>query len=118
MKGKLLQPVVFNVITIVAMLYGLTLGFVRGPRVLSSSTGFTLTLAELAQAGEPADEELVATFAADEDLRRGLFNQVLLAMVIAILANVVANYLGRGRQHANSAMIRELEAELRGLRGG
>ncbi len=118
MKDKLLQPVVFNVITIVAMLYGLTLGVVRGPGLLSSSTEITLTLAELAQTGEPVDEDLVATFAADQDLRTGLLNQVLVAMVIAILANVVANYLGRGRQHENSARIRELEAELRGLRGG
>jgi hypothetical protein len=39
-------------------------------------------------------------------------------MVIAILANVVANYLGRGRHFTNISRIRELEAELRGLRGG
>jgi hypothetical protein len=39
-------------------------------------------------------------------------------MFIAILANVAANYRGRGRHHANTARIREIEAELRGLRAG
>ena len=118
MTGKLLQPVVFNVITIVAMLYCLTQWVIAGTRLHSSSTGITLTLEELAQEGEPVDENLVATFVADQDQRRGLYSQVMVIMVIAILANVVANYLGRGRHHENTSRIRELEAELRGLREG
>ena len=47
----------------------------------------------------------------------GLSTYLIVTMIIAILANVIANYLGRGRQHANTVRIRELEAELHGLRG-
>ena len=117
MNGKLLQPVVFNAITIVAMLYALSQMVIEGPRLLASSTGITLALEELLQESELVDENLIATFEADQDQRRGLFNEIIVVMVIAIVANVVANYLGRGRHHANTSRIRELEAELRGQRG-
>lgn len=117
MNGKLLQPVVFNAITIVAMLYALSQMVTEGPRLLASSTGITLALEELAQDSDQVDESLIETFAADQDQRRGLFNEIIVVMVIAIVANVIANYLGRGRHHANTTRIRELEAELRAVRG-
>ena len=117
MNSKLLQPVVFNAITIVAMLYALSQLVIEGPRLLASSTEITMTLEELALESELVDENLIATFAADQEQRRGLFNEIIVVMAIAIVANVVANYLGRGRHHANTARIRELEAELRGMRG-
>ena len=117
MNGKLLPPVVFNAITIVAMLYALSQIVVDGPRLRSSTTGITLALQELAQESELVDEALVSSFVADQKQRRGLFNEIIVVMVIAILANVAANYFGRGRQRANTTRIRELEAELRGLRG-
>lgn len=116
MNGKLLQPVVFNAITIVGMLYALSQMVTAEPRLQASSTEISTALEELAQNSELVDESLVATFAADQDLRRGLSNEIILIMVIAIAANIVANYLGRGRHQTNTSRIRELEEELRALR--
>ena len=117
MKGKLLPPVVFNAITIVAMLFALSQMVTEVPRLLASSTMIMLALEELAQESDQVDESLIETFAADQDQRTGLFNEIIVVMVIAIVANVIANYLGRGRHFANTARIRELEAELRVVRG-
>ena len=117
MKGNLLQPVVFNVITIVAMLYALGQLVFEGPKLLTSSTGLIVMLDELAEESDLVDETVVSSFTADQEQRRAIFNNVIVVMVIAIAANVVANYLGRGRHHTNLSRIRELEAELRGLRG-
>lgn len=117
MKGKLLPPVVFNAITIVAMLFALSQMVTEVPRLLANSTMIMLALEELAQESDQVDESLIATFAADQDQRTGLFNEIIVVMVIAIVANVIANYLGRGRHFANTARIRELEAELRAIRG-
>ena len=44
MKGNLLQPVVFNIITIVAMLYALGQLVFEGPKLLTSSTGLIVML--------------------------------------------------------------------------
>ncbi|MYC97272.1 MAG: hypothetical protein F4X14_20130 [Caldilineaceae bacterium SB0661_bin_32] len=38
-------------------------------------------------------------------------------LLIAIMANFAANYIGRGRHYENTGWIRKLEAEMRGLRG-
>ncbi|MDE0610734.1 MAG: hypothetical protein OXH77_12595 [Anaerolineaceae bacterium] len=38
-------------------------------------------------------------------------------MIIAVVANVIANYLGRTRHWANLSRIQSLEAEIEGLRG-
>jgi len=116
MTGKLLQPVIFNAITIVAMLYALTQLVFEGPRLLSSSTEITMALEEVVQNSDLLDESLVSKFATDQAQRRGLFNEIIVVMIIAIVANFVANYLGRGRHHTNTTRIRELEAELRALR--
>jgi len=117
MEGKLLPPVIFNAITIVAMLYALSQIITDGPRLRAATTGITMTLQELAQESELVDEALISSFVADQEQRRGLFNEIIVVMLTAILANVAANFFGRGRQKANTARIRELEEELRGLRG-
>ena len=54
--------------------------------------------------------------AAEQEQRLRLANYLFVALMVAILANVFANYLGRGRHFENTARIRELEAEIRGMR--
>ena len=39
------------------------------------------------------------------------------SLSVSPAVHIVANYIGRGRHHANTARIRELEAEIRGMRG-
>ncbi len=118
MNDTLIQPVVFNVITIVAMLFSL-FQIVTGESVrLTRSAEAIVLLEELAEDGVLEDDAIVSSLSADRDMRTRLANYLIVTMVIAILANVVANYLGRGRHFANTARIRELEAELRTLREG
>ncbi len=71
----------------------------------------------LAAEGVVEDETLSVRLAAEREQRLRLANYILATLLFAILANVVANYLGRGRHFENTARIRELEAEIRGLRG-
>lgn len=115
MKGKLFQPVLFNLITIMAMLFLLfqlaELAYTTGAADIIES------YAALVEEGAIEDEGLSARLEADENLRPRLAVYILATLMIAILANVVANYLGRGRHFENTARIRELEAEIRGLRG-
>lgn len=73
-------------------------------------------LAELARENEAVDESLITLLENDVMRRRLLGNGMIVTMGIAILANVVANYLGRGRQRMNLGRIRRLEAELDGMR--
>ena len=118
MNDTLIQPVVFNVITIVAMLFSL-FQIVTGESVrLTRSAEAIVLLEELAEDGVLEDDAIVSRISADRDMRTRLANYLIVTMVIAILANVVANYLGRGRHFTNTARIRELEAELRTLREG
>ena len=98
------------------MLYALSQMVIEAPRLLSSSTAIMIEIEKLAQESDTADESLVSTFAADQAQRRNLFNEIIVVMVVAIVANSIANYLGRGRHHTNTSRIRELEAELRALR--
>lgn len=117
MTGKLVQPVLFNVITIVAMLFSL-FQVVSGSSERITRTGEAIQLLEqLADEGVLEDDTIVSGLVADQEMWLGLSTYLIVTMIIAILANVIANYLGRGRQHANSVRIRELEAELHGLRG-
>ena len=71
---------------------------------------------ELGEKGDIEDETLSLRLAAEQDQRLRLANYLLATLLIAILANVVANYIGRGRHFKNTARIRELEAEIRGMR--
>jgi hypothetical protein len=67
--------------------------------------------------GAIADNGLTLRLA-DESQQIALFEVYIVGtLLIAIMANVVANYLGRGRHYENSGRIRELEAEMRGLQG-
>ena len=63
------------------------------------------------------NETLSVRLSAEQNQRLRLANYILATLLIAILANVVANYIGRGRHYENSARIRELEAEMRAMRG-
>lgn len=110
-------PVVFNVITIVALLFSLFQVVVGASGDTASSAEAVQLLEELAAEGVEVDESLISGLAADRDMRSRLANYLIVTMVIAILANVIANYLGRGRHTTNLARIRELEEELSGLRG-
>ena len=102
MNDSLMQPVVFNIITIVALLFSL----------------FQVVIGESARLTRSAEAILLLEELVDRAMRKRLANYLKVTMVIAILANVVANYLGRGRHFTNTARIRELEAELRTLREG
>ena len=115
MKGKLFQPVLFNLITIVAMLFLL---FQLAESAYRTGVADIIeSYAALVEEGVIQDEGLSARLEAEENLLRQLALYILATLMIAILANVVANYIGRGRHFENTARIRELEAEIRGLRG-
>ena len=114
MKGRLSQPVLFNLITIVAMLFSLFQLVTVSQR---TATNEVIELfEELGEKGDIEDETLSLRLAAEQDQRLRLANYLLATLLIAILANVVANYIGRGRHFENTARIRELEAEIRGMR--
>ena len=114
-KGKLFQPVLFNLITIMAMLFSLFQLVAVSQR---TATNEVIELfEELAAEGGIEDETLSLRLAAEQDQRLRLANYILATLMIAILANVLANYIGRGRHYENTARIRELEAEIRGMRG-
>ena len=115
MKGRLFQPVLFNLVTIVAMLFSLFQLVAVSQR--TATTEVIELFEELAAEGGIEDETLSVRLAAEQDQRLRLANYILATLMIAILANVVANYIGRGRHHENTARIRELEAEIRGMRG-
>lgn len=113
MKRILSQPVLFNVITIVAMLFSLS----QMVAVAHTSTDEIIAVFDrLVEQGKVEDETMPERLAAEQDHRAQQAVYVLAGMMTAILANVIANYIGRGRQHDNSLRIVELEAELRGLR--
>lgn len=115
MEGRLLQPVLFNLVTIVAMVFSLILLVTVSQR---TATDEVVELFELlAEEGGIEDATLSVRLAAEQDQRLRLANYILATLMIAIFANVVANYLGRGRHFDNTARIRELEAEIRGIRG-
>ena len=115
MEGRLLQPVLFNLVTIVAMVFSLILLVTVSQ---NTATDEVVELFEvLAEEGGIEDATLSVRLAAEQDERLRLANYILATLMIAIFANVVANYLGRGRHFDNTARIRELEAEIRGIRG-
>ncbi len=114
--GKLIQPITFNIITIAALLIALVQLLLVAPgRTTPTTTEAVQLLVELAQDSDAVDESLSVRLANDQERRR-LFNfSMTITMGIAIVANVIANYLARGRHSRNLDRIRRLEAELQGL---
>ena len=112
-----IRPVVFNVITIAALLIALAqLVLVFPMYTMPATTEAIQLLEELAQESDAVEETLIDLLANDLMRRRWLGNSMIVTMGIAILANVIANHLGRGRQRVNVARIRQLEADLDAMR--
>ena len=114
MKHRLMQPVVFNVIIIVGLVLTLVLAVAESPSRLVTQTMAMTTLEQLAAETDLVDETTLANVRTDDANRGSLTGTVTVLLLVAILANFIANYLGRGRHHSNSARIRELEAQLGG----
>ena len=117
MKGKLLQPVVFNMITIVAMLFSLFQMVTVAKRDEVATAKAIQLIEEFVEEGEIEDDGLTLRLAAESQLIALFEVYIVGTLLIAIMANFMANYFGRGRHFENSGRIRELEAEMRGLRG-
>ena len=112
-----IRPVVFNAITIATLLIALAQMVLVSPMYTMPATTETIQLlVELAQENEAVEESLITLLANDLMRRRWLGNGMIVTMGLAILANVIANYLGRGRQRMNVDRIRRLEAELHAMR--
>ena len=112
-----IRPVVFNVITIAALLIALVQLVLVSPMYTMPATAEAIQLlVELAQESDAVEETLIALLAGDVSRRKWLGNGMIVTMGIAILANGIANYLGRGRQRMNQDRIRQLEAELQAMR--
>ena len=95
-----------NIITIVALLVALT-------HVLSDPREpVGLMLQEVTAGTDLVDESLLSDIRENVDIRAQLTNVTAIVMIVAILSNIAANYLGRQRQKENAARIRELEARL------
>ncbi|MCZ0938708.1 MAG: hypothetical protein OXJ55_08740 [Caldilineaceae bacterium] len=114
--ANLIRPVTFNILTIAALLFALVQIVILAPgRTTPTTTEAIQLLAELAREDNAVDETLSVRLTADQEQRQWLNNNMIVTITIAILANIVANYLGRGRQRTNQDRIRQLEAELYGL---
>lgn len=118
MTNLMRLPVVFNVITIVAMLFSLFQVVVGTSGRMIRTTEAIQLLETFQEEGVLEDDSLVAGLYDEQEMRSQLDNYIIVTMAIAIVANVIANYLGRGRHHVNLSRIRELETELRVLREG
>ncbi len=109
----IVRPVVFNVITVAALLFSLVQLVYWMPERATATTDEAIgILAELAEEGDGVYENLRVRLQTDTQRGRLLFTGLIVTMAIAILANVVANRLGRERQRTNVARIRRLEMEL------
>lgn len=114
--ASLIRPVIFNILTVAALLFALVQLVILAPgRTTPTTTEAIQLLAELARESEAVDETLSARMTADQERRQGFSNNMIVTIAVAVLANVIANYLGRGRQRTNRDRIRRLEAELQGL---
>ena len=114
MKHRLMQPAVFNAIMIVGLVLIFVLGVAEGPKRLVAQMESMRTLGQLAAETDLVDEAMLANLRAETADRNSLSITMAVLLLVAILANFIANYLGRGRQHKNMARIRELEAQLGG----
>ena len=112
---KLIQPVVFNIITIAASLFCLFHVLTVQNRLLPATTEALQLIVEHAPQSDAVDDTLSLRLATDHEWRLSLWNSVSVTVVVVILANAIAYYLGRGRQRMNRDRIRQLEAELGGL---
>ncbi|MDE0077857.1 MAG: hypothetical protein OXO50_10080 [Caldilineaceae bacterium] len=113
---KLIRPVMFNIVTVAALLFALVQMVIVAPgRTTPTTAEAVQLLGELAQESDAVDESLSVRLANDQERRQWFSNSMIVTMTIAILANVIANHLGRGRQKMNVARIRRLEAELHEL---
>lgn len=115
--NKLFPPTLLNIITIVAMLLAL-FQLLTEPAIRATPTMVEAIqiLEEIVEQGAPGGEtgqRLSARLVTDQEQRQWFVNGMIAAIVVAIASNVIANSLGRRRQRANSARIRELETELR-----
>ena len=116
-KGKFFQPVVFNMITVAAMLCSLVQMLAVAERDVVATARAVQLIEEFVEAGEIEDDGLTVRLS-DESDQIAIFDLYIGGtLLIPIMANVLANYFGRGRHYENSGRIRELEAEMRGLRG-
>lgn len=114
MKDGVVRPVVFNVVTIAALLFSLLqLLFLAPERATATTDEAIEILGELAGEGDGVYESLRARLQTDKQRRQVLSTGLILTMVIAISANIVANRFGRERQHTNLARIRQLETQLK-----
>ena len=118
MKGKIFQPVVFNLITIVAMLFSLFQLVSVAKRDEVATARAVQLIEEFVEEGEIEDDGLAQRLAAESREIAAFEVYIVGTLLLAIMANFVANYIGRGRHYENTGRIRELEAEMRGLRGG
>ncbi len=114
MKHRLMQPVVFNAIMIVGLVLILVLGVIDGPARLVARMMTMRTLGQLAAETDLVDEATLANLSTETADRNSASITMIVLLLVAILANFIANYLGRGRHHRNLARIRELEAQLGG----
>ncbi len=105
MLDILKRPVLYNVITIVALILSVIALLDQG-RILIAETAEIIARLEAA-----------AAIRAGQQARGALYGQALITMIVAVVANVIANYLGRTRHWTNLSRIRELEMEVENLRG-
>ena len=114
--GMLIRPVTFNIITIDALFIALDQLLMVAPgRTTPTTTEAVQLLVELAREDGAVDESLSVRLATDQLRRQRFSNSMTVTMGTAIVANVIANHLGRRRQRRNVDRIRRLEAELHGL---
>lgn len=117
MMDILKRPVLYNVLTIVALILSVIALLDQGRTLIAEASEIIIRLEGVAAESDPAVGEAAATMREAQETRGALYRQALVAMIIAIVANVIANYLGRSRQWTNLSRIQELEAEIESLRG-
>lgn len=113
---KLIRPVIFNIITIAALLLCLVQVLTAPDRTMSATTEAVQLILEHAPESDAVDETLGLRLATDQERLQRFTISMSVTALVAIFANVIAYHLGSGRQRANRDRIRQLEAELRGLR--
>ena len=111
------RPVLYNAITIVALILSVIAMLDQGRSLIAETSEVITRLEGVAAESDPAVGEAAAAIRASQEIRGSLYGQALIAMIVAIVANVIANYLGRTRQWANTSRIQALEAEIEELRG-